>query len=137
MAAEKMKTMEKAKKIHLEYALNATSKTILWNAISTPNGLEGWFADQVESNGKHVTFHWGKSECRQAEVTAIRAYSHIRFHWKDDGISYNMFEIKMSYSELTNDFVLEVIDYCAPDDEDDLIDIWDKSIKTLRQTCGI
>ena len=36
-------------KIHLEYLLNATSKSILWTAISTPTGLEGWFADRVQS----------------------------------------------------------------------------------------
>ena len=33
-------------KIHREYLLNATSKSILWSAISTPTGLEGWFAGQ-------------------------------------------------------------------------------------------
>ena len=38
------------KKIHLEYLLNATSKSILWAAISTPTGLEGWFADRVQSD---------------------------------------------------------------------------------------
>lgn len=51
--------MEK-QKIHLQYPLNATSKTILWNAISTPSGLEGWFADGVQSDNKTVTFFWGK-----------------------------------------------------------------------------
>lgn len=40
------------KKIHLEYLLNATSKSILWTAISTPTGLEGWFADKVQSDDK-------------------------------------------------------------------------------------
>lgn len=123
-------------KIHLEYALNATSKTILWNAISTPMGLEGWFADKVDSEGRQVTFHWGKSEVRKAEVGAMRAYCYIRFHWLDDGISRGQFELKMSYSELTTDFVLEVTDYCYADDVDDLCEIWDKSVKTLRQTCG-
>lgn len=49
------KTMER-KKVHLEYLLNATSKHILWTAISTPTGLEGWFADKVQSNDKIVTF---------------------------------------------------------------------------------
>ena len=44
------------KKIHLEYLLNATSKSILWAAISTPTGLEGWFADRVQSDDKTVTF---------------------------------------------------------------------------------
>ena len=31
----------KKEKIHLEYLLNATSKNILWGAISTPTGLYG------------------------------------------------------------------------------------------------
>lgn len=123
-------------RLHLEYALNATSKTILWNAISTPMGLESWFADKVDSDGRQVTFHWGKSEMRKAEVGAMRAYSFIRFHWLDDGISRGQFELKMSYSELTTDFVLEVTDYCYAEDVDDLCEIWDKSVKTLRQTCG-
>lgn len=49
------------KKIHLEYLLNATSKSILWAAISTPTGLEGWFADRVQSDDKTVTFFLGKN----------------------------------------------------------------------------
>ena len=44
----------KKEKIHLEYLLNATSKNILWAAISTPTGLEDWFADKVVSDDKIV-----------------------------------------------------------------------------------
>ena len=57
----------KKEKIHLEYLLNATSKNILWAAISTPTGLEDWFADKVISDDKVVEFHWGKDgteKCR-------------------------------------------------------------------------
>ena len=50
----------KKEKIHLEYLLNATSKNILWSAISTPTGLEDWFADKVISDDKIVEFHWGR-----------------------------------------------------------------------------
>ncbi len=64
----------KKEKIHLEYLLNATSKSILWTAISTPTGLEGWFADKVQSDDKTVTFFWGKTEKRDAEIIAVRAY---------------------------------------------------------------
>ena len=72
------------KKIHLEYLLNAISKSILWTAISTPTGLEGWFADKVQSDDKTVSFFWGKTERRDAEIIAVRAYSFIRFRWLDD-----------------------------------------------------
>ena len=72
----------KKEKIHLEYLLNATSKNILWAAISTPTGLEDWFADKVISDDKIVEFHWGKTEQRKAEITAIRSFSFIRFRWE-------------------------------------------------------
>lgn len=49
------------KKIHLEYLLNATSKSILWAAISTPTGLEGWFADRVQSDDKNSNLFLGKN----------------------------------------------------------------------------
>ena len=91
----------KKEKIHLEYLLNATSKNILWSAISTPTGLEDWFADKVISDDKIVEFHWGKTELRKAEIIAIRSFSFIRFRWQDDENERDYFEIKMTYNELT------------------------------------
>lgn len=123
-------------KIHLEYLLNATSKSILWTAISTPTGLEGWFADQVLSDNKTVTFCWGKTERRSAEIVALRAYSFIRFRWLDDENERGYFELKMTNSELTNDFVLEVTDFATADEADDLRELWESQVETLRRTCG-
>ena len=127
--------MEK-QKIHLQYPLNATSKTILWNAISTPSGLEGWFADGVQSDNKTVTFFWGKTESRSAEIIAVRAYSFIRFRWTDLKNSRDYFEFRMSNSELTNDFTLEIIDFAAENEVDDMRDLWDSQVETLRRVCG-
>lgn len=127
--------MEK-QKIHLQYPLNATSKTILWNAISTPSGLEGWFADGVQSDNKTVTFFWGKTESRSAEIIALRAYSFIRFRWTDLKNSRDYFEFRMSNSELTNDFTLEIIDFAAENEVDDMRELWDSQVETLRRVCG-
>lgn len=123
-------------KVHLEYLLNATSKSILWSAISTPTGLEGWFADRVQSDDKIVNFFWGKTEKRTAEIIAVRAYSFIRFRWLDNEVPREYFELKMTNSELTNDFVLEITDFAAESDVDDLRDLWDSQVETLRRTCG-
>ena len=127
--------MEK-QKIHLQYPLNSTSKTILWNAISTPSGLEGWFADGVQSDNKTVTFFWGKTESRSAEIIAVRAYSFIRFRWTDLKNSRDYFEFRMSNSELTNDFTLEIIDFAAENEVDDMRELWDSQVETLRRVCG-
>ena len=123
-------------KIHLEYLLNATSKSILWSAISTPTGLEGWFADLVQSDEKRVAFFWGKTEKREAEIVAMRAYSFIRFHWLDDENERDYFELKMSNSELTNDYVLEITDFADADEVTDLEELWESQVETLRRTCG-
>lgn len=128
-------TMDR-KKIHLEYLLNATSKSILWSAISTPTGLEGWFADRVQSDEKRVAFFWGKTEKREAEIVAMRAYSFIRFHWLDDENERDYFELKMSNSELTNDYVLEITDFADADEVTDLEELWESQVETLRRTCG-
>ena len=128
-------TMDR-QKIHLEYLLNATSKSILWSAISTPTGLEGWFADRVQSDEKRVAFFWGKTEKREAEIVAMRAYSFIRFHWLDDENERDYFELKMSNSELTNDYVLEITDFAVADEVTDLEELWESQVETLRRTCG-
>ena len=124
------------KKIHLEYLLNATSKSILWSTISTPTGLEGWFADRVQSDDKIVDFFWGKTEKRTAEIVAVRAYSFIRFRWLDNEIPREYFELKMTNSELTNDFVLEITDFAAANEVDDVRELWESQVETLRRTCG-
>ncbi len=124
-------------KIHIEYPLNATSKGILWNAISNPSGLEGWFADRVKNTDEGLfTFYWGKSESRIAEMVGQRQFSYIRFHWLDDENKSEYFELKMSHTELTDDYVLEITDFAEEDEVDDLCELWDSQVDTLRRTCG-
>lgn len=124
-------------KIHIEYLLNATSKNIIWGAISTPSGLENWFADKVKAQDKIFTFTWGKSDTRQAEVVNIRVYSFIRFHWIDDEDPKSYFEFKMNYNELTGDYVLEITDFAEPDEIEDQKDLWSSEVETLKRTCGM
>ncbi len=126
----------KREKIRLEYLLNGASKNILWSSISTPSGLENWFADKVFSNDKLVEFHWGKVEQRIAEITAIRAYFYIRFHWVDDENPRDYFEIRMNYNELTSDYVLEIVDYADANEVEDMKELWDSQVTKLRRTCG-
>jgi uncharacterized protein YndB with AHSA1/START domain len=127
----------KREKIHLEYVLNTTSKNIIWSSISTPAGLEEWFADKVLSNDKVVTFFWGKTENREAEIIAIRTNAYIRFHWLDDENEKEYFEIRMSNNELTNDFVLEITDFAEDDEAEDLKELWNSQIERLRRAFGL
>ena len=57
-------------KIRLEYMLKAGSGNVVWSIISTPSGLETWFADKITFKDKVFTFKWGKTESREAEVVS-------------------------------------------------------------------
>lgn len=126
------------RKIHIEYPLNPSSGTIIWNAISTPAGLERWFADKVTRiTDKIFTFRWGKTETRTAEIVNMRTEYFIRFHWTDEKESKTYFELKIQYNELTTDHILEVTDFTDPGEEDDARELWNSQIDTLRRVFGL
>ncbi len=127
----------KKEKIHIEYLLKATSRNILWNAISTPIGMEDWFADRVQIKDKTYTFTWGKTEERTAEMIGTRTHSFVRFHWVDDEDMKSYFEFKMNYNELTGDYVLEITDFVDSEEVSDQQELWDSQIDTLKRACGM
>lgn len=124
-------------KIHMEYMLNAGSANIVWSIISTPSGLETWFADRVSVHEKVYTFQWGKTEKREAEIVGIRQNSHIRFHWLDDEDKKTYFELRMIYNELTEDLMLEITDWAEPDEIEDQKDLWNSDIEKMRRVSGL
>ena len=124
-------------KIHLEYMLKAGSGNVVWSIISTPSGLETWFADKVTVQEKVYTFHWGKTEKREAEVTHIRTNNYIRFHWLDDKDKRSYFELRMNYNELTEDLTLEITDWAESDEIEDTKDLWDSEIEKMKRVSGL
>lgn len=125
------------KKIHLEYSLDNVSGTVLWNAISTPEGLEKWMADRVTVNERTYTFEWGKDEVKRAELITRRSNSHIRFHWIDDEDSDSYFELRIENNELTGDYSLLVEDTVDEDEVEDMTDLWNIEVESLLRQCGM
>ncbi len=128
--------MEKVK-IHLEYMLKAGSGNIVWSILSTPSGLETWFADKVTLKEKIFTFQWGKTEVRQAEMVNFRVNSFIRLRWLEEEDPKSYYEVKMVYIELTTDYMLEVTDWAEPDEVEDLKELWNSEIEKLKRVSGL
>ena len=124
-------------KIQMEYLLRSSSSNIVWSIISTPSGLETWFADKVDAKNKIFTFRWGKTEERKAEVTNIRNNQFIRFHWLDDESPKSYFEFKLVYNELTKDIVLEITDWANPEEVEDVKDLWNSDIEKMKRVSGL
>ena len=123
-------------KIHIEYPLNPASGNILWTTISTPSGLQRWFADKVSRVGKTFIFQWGKTEIRKAELINSRQDNFVRFRWCDEN-DRSYFELKIVYNELTQDHILEIVDFAEPGEEDDVVNLWNSQVETMRRVCGI
>lgn len=49
--------MESKVRYELEFPINS-SPQLLYQYISTPSGLQEWFADNVNSRGEFFTFTW-------------------------------------------------------------------------------
>ena len=56
--------------------------------------------------------------------------------WTDGDNDREYFEIRMTNSELTNDFTLEITDFADADDVDDSCELWNSEVETLRRKCG-
>lgn len=123
------------KKFELEYMLN-TSPKVLYNRLSTPDGLAEWFADNVNLNKNIYTFIWDGSE-QQAELVHQKDQKYIRFRWMDDDENGPFFEFRIRQDDLTGDVALLITDFAEETEKDDAIDLWDSQISELKHAIGL
>ncbi|HOW39006.1 MAG TPA: START-like domain-containing protein [Bacteroidales bacterium] len=123
-------------KIELEYTLNCSPK-VLFSRLSTPEGLEEWFADKVTVERDLFTFTWDKTESK-ARLSALKENRFVRFEWIDsDDEESNYFEFTITVHELTNDLALIITDFADPEEKDDSIFLWDTQVGDLRRVLGL
>ena len=122
-------------KYELEYTLN-TSPSILFNRLSTPEGLSEWFADNVNLRKGKYTFIWEGTE-QDADVVQKKNNKLIRFHWEDDDETETFFEFRIHTDELTGDVALLITDFAEEDEKNDAIDLWDSQISELKHAIGL
>jgi len=122
-------------KYELEYILN-TSPVILFNRLSTPEGLSEWFADDVNLKKGKYTFIWEGTE-QAASVLQKKANKFIRFQWEEEEDKDAYFEFKIRTDELTGDVALLITDFAEENEKDDAIDLWDTQISELKHAIGL
>ena len=123
-------------RFELEYTLNSPTR-VLFDRLSTPEGLAEWFADNVTVNGDVFTFFWAKVEAR-ARLGHIRDNKSVRFEWLDFAdTETNYFEFRIVIHELTNDTALMITDHADDDEIEDAKDLWDNQISYLKKVLGL
>lgn len=121
-------------KFQLEYIIH-TPVTLLYDFLTTPNGLAEWFADGVDLKDDIYTFDWDGQK-QKAKILSAKIDSYIRMRWMDKPEG-SYFEFRLSQDELTNEVSLNVTDF--GDNEDDTVTskrLWDSQIHRLVKALG-
>jgi uncharacterized protein YndB with AHSA1/START domain len=131
--------MSKAKapnrvKLELEYPLRS-STNILYQYISTPSGLQSWFADHVEAqNGKYI-FRWEDGSETVALILKNVTNKYIRFSILNND-SDEFMEFRVSQDDITDDVELIITEFVNEDEEDMAASIWDSAVDNLKHIIG-
>jgi uncharacterized protein YndB with AHSA1/START domain len=126
--------MKMSKQLYtLEYPVRC-SPSILFEFLSTPAGLQEWFADRVDERDNIFFFSWNGSSQR-AEVLESQEEKFIRFHWLD-APKEEYFEFSIEKSEITNQTILVVKDFAEKKEVKDQSMLWDYQVKDLFHRIG-
>ena len=125
--------MSKKQLFTLEYPVRC-SPSILYEFLSTPAGLQEWFAEKVDERDKVFSFFWD-GIIDKAEVLESVDDKSIRFHWLHTP-KEEFFEFSIEKSEVTNQTILLVKDFAEKKEIKDQSQLWDSQLKDLFHRIG-
>ena len=111
------------------------SPSILYEFLSTPTGLQEWFADSVDEWEGVYSFSWGGGEPDSAKILERDENKYVRYQWlsseKDE-----YFEFRIAKTEISNQTILVITDFAEKADIKDQTQLWDYQIKELFHRLG-
>ena len=125
--------MSKKQLFTLEYPVKC-SPSILYDFLSTPAGLQEWFADKVDERDNVFSFSWNGS-IDKAEVLESELEKYTRFHWSHSPTD-EFFEFRIEKSEVTNQTILIIRDFADKKDIKDQSQLWNYQVKDLFHRLG-
>ena len=121
-------------KYEMEFPIHA-SPSLLFQYISTPSGMQEWYADNVNSRGEFFTFIWEGSE-EKAKLVSKNKGQYIRFQWIDDEDTDYYFEMRIQVDAITKDVSIMVTDFAEDDEIEEGKMLWENMISELKQLLG-
>ena len=120
----------------IEFPINS-SPQLLYQYISSPSGLQEWFADKVNSRGEFFTFEWDDSQ-ENARLASKKTGEKIKFKWVDENKKDTeyYFEIRILEDELTKDVSLLIVDFAEEDELDEAKQLWENQVSDLKHVIG-
>ncbi|MEI7508016.1 MAG: START-like domain-containing protein [Flavobacterium sp.] len=120
----------------IEFPINS-SPQLLYQYISTPSGLQEWFADNVNSRGEFFTFVWNDGE-ENARLASKKSGEKVKFKWidEDNKDTEYFFELRILEDEITKDVSLMVVDFAEEDEVDESKKLWENQVSDLKHVIG-
>jgi uncharacterized protein YndB with AHSA1/START domain len=120
----------------IEFPINS-SPQLLYQYISSPSGLQEWFADKVNSRGEFFTFEWNDSQ-ENARLASKKTGEKIKFKWIDENKKDTeyYFEIRILEDELTKDVSLLIVDFAEEEELDEAKQLWENQVSDLKHVIG-
>ena len=125
--------MSKKQQFTLEYSLKCPP-SILYEFLSTPAGLQEWFADKVDERDNIFSFSWNGS-VEKAEIVEGEEEKYVKFHWMTSP-KEEYFEFRIEKSEVTNQTILIINDFAEKKEIKDQSKLWDFQVKDLFHRIG-
>jgi uncharacterized protein YndB with AHSA1/START domain len=123
-------------KLELEYPLRS-STSILFQYISTPSGLQSWFADHVDVIGSsRYRFRWDDQTEINAVVLKNVTNKFIRFSMENGQGNDEFMEFRIVQDDITGDVELVITEFINDGEEDNAASIWDSAVDNLRHVIG-
>lgn len=110
------------------------SPAILYEFLSTANGLQEWFAEKVDQRDETFYFTWSGAT-DEAERIAFEENQFVRYTWEyyDDG---EYFEFRIAQSPVTNETILQITDFADKNDVKDQQQLWNTQVNDLKHRIG-
>jgi len=121
-------------KYEMEFPIHA-SPQLLFQYISTPSGMQEWYADNVNSRGEFFNFIWDGSE-EIARLVSKQKGKSVRFQWVEDKDTDYYFELRIQVDDITKDVSIMITDFAEEDELDDGKMLWENMISELKQLLG-
>ena len=110
------------------------SPNILYEFLSTPAGLQEWFADKVDERDTVFSFSWNGSTEKAAVVEASEN-KFIRFHWINSP-KEEYFEFAIEKTEVSSQTILVVKDFAEKKEIADQTRLWEFQVNDLFHRLG-
>ena len=117
----------------IEYPVRC-SPNILYDFLSTPAGLQEWFAEKVDERDTVFSLSWNGS-VEKAEVLEAEQNKFIRFHWLH-APQNEYFEFSIEKTEVSSQTILIIKDFAEKKEIPDQSRLWGVQVHDLFHRLG-